>query len=157
MAGSYYVEKLTREIYDRAYDYIRKIDEMGGAPTAIEQGYVQREIQDSAYTYQREIEKEERIVVGLNRFHIDEEKPKNLLRVDPSVRTQQIARLEKLKAERNNDQVKSRLAALDRGARGDENLMPLILDAVREYATLGEICDVLRGIFGEYQAINTLG
>ena len=156
LAGSFYVEALTQEIYDRAYAYIKKIDEMGGAPTAIEQGYVQREIQDSAYTYQREIEKEERIVVGLNRFHIDEEKPKNLLRVDPAVRTQQMERLKKLKAGRNNDNVKNALAALDLGARGDENLMPLIMEAVREYATLGEICDVLRGIFGEYQAINTL-
>ncbi len=156
LAGSYYVESLTQEIYDRAYAYIRKIDEMGGAPAAIEAGYVQREIQDSAYAYQRAIEKEERIVVGLNRFRMEEEKPKNLLRVDPSVRTQQVERLSKLKAERNNDNVKSTLAALDRGARGDENLMPLILDAVREYATLGEICDVLRGIFGEYQAVNTL-
>ncbi|EFK05273.1 methylmalonyl-CoA mutase N-terminal domain protein [delta proteobacterium NaphS2] len=156
LAGSYYVEALTREIYDRAYAYIKKIDEMGGAPTAIEQGYVQREIQDSAYTYQREIEKEERIVVGLNRFHIDEEKPKNLLRVDPAVRTQQMERLKNLKAGRNNDNVNNALAALDRGARGNDNLMPLIMEAVRAYATLGEICDVLRGIFGEYQGINTL-
>jgi methylmalonyl-CoA mutase, N-terminal domain len=156
LAGSYYVEALTQEIYDRAHAYIQKIDEMGGAPTAIEQGYIQREIQDSAYTYQREIEKEERIVVGLNRFHIDEERSKNLLRVDPSVRTQQVERLKNLKARRNNDNVKKALTALDRGARGEDNLMPLIMEAVREYATLGEICDVLRGIFGEYQAINTL-
>jgi len=157
LAGAYYVESLTREIYERANDYIRKIDEMGGAPTAIEQGYVQREIQDSAYTYQREIEKDERIVVGLNRFQIEEEKPKNLLRVDPAVRTRQVERLRKLKAERNGESVKTALAALDRGARGDDNLMPLIMEAVRGYATLGEICDVLRGVFGEYQAINTLG
>ena len=157
LAGSYYVENLTREIYDRAYQYIRKIDEMGGAPAAIEQGYVQREIQDSAYTYQREIEKEERIVVGLNRFHMDEEKPKNLLRVDPAVRTRQVEHLQKLKAERDNEHVKTALAELEKGARRDDNLMPLIMEAVRGYATLGEICDVLRGVFGEYQAINTLG
>ncbi len=157
LAGSYYVETLTREIYERAYDYIRKIDEMGGAPAAIEQGYVQREIQDSAYAYQREIEKEERIVVGLNRFHIDEERPKNLLRVNPAVRDQQMERLRKLKAERSNESVKNALGALDQGARGEENLMPLILEAVRSYSTLGEICDVLRNVFGEYQAINTLG
>jgi methylmalonyl-CoA mutase, N-terminal domain len=156
LAGSYYLEALTREIYDRAYDYIRKIDEMGGAPAAIEQGYIQREIQDSAYAYQREIEKDERIVVGLNRFHIEEERPKNLLRVNPAVRNQQIERLQKLKAERNDESVKNALAALDRGARGEENLMTLILEAVRSYSTLGEICDVLRGVFGEYQAINTL-
>ena len=157
LAGSYYVEALTQEIHDRAHAYIQKIDKMGGAPAAIEQGFVQREIQDSAYTYQREIETEERIVVGLNRFHMEEEKPKNLLRVDPSVRTEQIGRLKTLKAKRDNEKVKNRLAALDRGARGTENLMPLILEAVRVYATLGEICDVLRGVFGEYQPVNTLG
>ena len=157
LAGSYYVEALTREIHDRAHAYIQKIDEMGGAAAAIEQGFVQREIQDSAYAYQRAIEKEERIVVGLNRFHMEEEKPKNLLRVNPAVRTEQIGRLKKLRTERNGEDVKNTLAALDRGARGTENLMPLILDAVRVYATLGEICDVLRGVFGEYQPINTLG
>ncbi len=157
LAGSYYVEALTREIHDRAHAYIQKIDEMGGAPAAIEQGFVQREIQDSAYAYQRAIEKEERIVVGLNRFHMDEEKPKNLLRVNPAVRMEQIGRLKQLRTERNGEDVKNTLAALDRGARGTENLMPLILDAVRVYATLGEICDVLRGVFGEYQPINTLG
>ncbi len=157
LAGSYYVEALTREIYERADAYIKKIDAMGGAPAAIEQGFVQREIQDSAYAYQRAIEKEERIVVGLNRFHMEEEKPKNLLRVNPAVRTEQIDRLKKLKAERNDESVKKTLAALDRGARGEENLMALILEAVRAYATLGEICDVLRGVFGEYQPINTLG
>ena len=157
LAGSYYVEKLTREIYDRAYGYIRKIDDMGGAPAAIEQGYIQREIQDSAYAYQREIEKEDRIVVGLNRFRMEEAKPKNLLRVDPSVRTRQVERLKKLKAERDNNHVKSSLAVLEKGARGEDNLMPLIMEAVRSYATLGEICDVLRGVFGGYQAVNTLG
>ena len=156
LAGSYYVEALTREIHDRAQAYIQKIDEMGGAAAAIEQGFVQREIQDSAYAYQRAIEKEERIVVGLNRFHIEEEKPKNLLRVNPAVRTEQIGRLKKLRTERNGEDVKKTLTSLDRGARGTENLMPLILDAVRVYATLGEICDVLRGVFGEYQPINTL-
>ncbi len=157
LAGSYYVEKLTREIHDRAYEYIRKIDEMGGAPAAIEAGYVQREIQDSAYSYQREIEKEKRIVVGLNRFRTTEEKPKNLLRVDPAVRNRQVEHLKKLRAERNNEHVKNALTALEKGARGDDNLMPLIMEAVRGYATLGEICDVLRGVFGEYQAVNTLG
>jgi methylmalonyl-CoA mutase N-terminal domain/subunit len=93
LAGSYYVESLTQEIYDRAYAYIKKSMRWEARPPPLKQGYVQREIQDSAYTYQREIEKEERIVVGLNRFRMEEEKPKNLLRVDPSVRTQQVERL----------------------------------------------------------------
>jgi methylmalonyl-CoA mutase N-terminal domain/subunit len=157
LGGSYYLEELTREIYERAGDYIRKIDELGGAAEAIEKGFVQREIQDSAYRYQREIEKKERIVVGLNRFHVAEEKPKNLLRVDPAVRTAQIQRLKKLRSERDGKVVEKCLANLKQGAEGDRNLMPFILEAVKAYATLGEICDVLRGVFGEYQPVNTLG
>ncbi len=157
LGGSYYVEELTREIYDRAEDYIRKIDEMGGAPAAIEQGYVQKEIQDSAYRYQREIEQNERVVVGLNRFQIEEERPKNLLRVDPSVRVSQVEKLNKLKSERDNGKVEQALANLKQAALGDDNLMPSILEAVKIYATLGEICDVLRGVFGEYQQVTTIG
>jgi len=157
LGGSYYLEELTREIYARAGDYIRKIDELGGAAEAIERGFVQREIQDSAYRYQREIEKEERIVVGLNRFHVAEEKPKNLLRVDPAVRTSQVERLKRLRSERDAKMVNACLADLRQGAESDRNLMPLILEAVKAYATLGEICDVLRGVFGEYQPVNTLG
>lgn len=157
LAGSYYVETLTREIYDRAKDYIEKIDEMGGAVEAIEKGYIQREIQDSAYTYQRDIEKEDRIVVGLNRFQTEEERPGNLLRVDPSVQREQTEHLKKLRSERDNDKVKQTLADLETAARGADNMMPFILEAVKSYTTLGEICDVLRGVFGEYQQVNTLG
>lgn len=157
LGGSYYVESLTREVYKRAQEYIKKIDEMGGAVEAVEQGFIQREIQDSAYKYQREIEKEERIVVGVNRFQTHEEKPDNLLRVDPDVRVGQIEQLKRLKSERDNKKVKQALADLRTGAEGSDNLMPLILDAVKAYGTLGEICDVLRGVFGEYQQVNTLG
>jgi methylmalonyl-CoA mutase N-terminal domain/subunit len=157
LAGSYYLEELTDEIYRRAEDYIKKIDEMGGAPVAIEQGFIQREIQNSAYRYQSEIEKEERVVVGVNRFQVEEEKPTNLLRVDPAVRTSQLEKLEKLKSERDEDKVKEDLAELKRVAEGDGNLMLPILDAVKNYATLGEICDTLREVFGEYQQITTLG
>ena len=157
LAGSYYVESLTKEIYDRAWEYIRKIDDMGGAVEAVEKGFIQREIQDSAYKYQREIEKDERVVVGLNRFRVQEEKPTNLLRVDPSVREEQIASLNQLRAERDNEKVDSALARLKEGAESKDNLMPLIYEAVKEYSTLGEICNVLREVFGEYQQINTLG
>jgi len=157
LAGSHYVEALTREIYQRAEDYIKKIDEMGGAPAAIEKGYIQKEIQDSAYRYQREIEKEERVVVGLNRFQVEEEKPTNLLRVDPAVRISQIENVKKLKSERDNARVEKSLAELRRVAESNENLMVPILDAVKAYATLGEICDVLRGVFGEYHQITTIG
>jgi methylmalonyl-CoA mutase, N-terminal domain len=157
LGGSYYLESLTDEIFERAQEYIRKIDEMGGAAAAIEKGYVQREIQDSAYRYQRDIESLGRVVVGLNRFQVDEEKPSNLLRVDPAVRMAQIDNLKRLKAERDNERVSRTLAALSKVAEGGGNLMAPILDAVKAYATLGEICDSLRSVFGEYQQIKTLG
>ena len=157
LAGSYYVEELTREIEKRAEAYIKKIDEMGGAAAAIEKGYIQREIQDSAYQYQREIEKEERVVVGVNRFQAEEEKPTNLLRVDPAVRISQIEKLEKLKSERDEEAVKKTLDQLKQAAEGSENLMPPIFEAVKVYATLGEICDVMREVFGEYQQVTTVG
>jgi methylmalonyl-CoA mutase, N-terminal domain len=157
LAGSYYLEALTREIFERAEEYINKIDDMGGAVPAIEQGYIQREIQDSAYKYQLDIEKEERIVVGLNRFQVEEEKPTNLLRVDPAVREAQIKRLKELKSERDNEKVNKSLSNLKQVAQGDNNLMPYILDAVKAYASLGEICNVLREVFGEYQQVSTLG
>jgi methylmalonyl-CoA mutase N-terminal domain/subunit len=157
LAGSYYVEALTKEIYERADAYIHKIDEMGGAVAAIEKGYIQREIQDSAYRYQREIEQEERIVVGQNRYQIEEAKPGGLLRVDPAVRTSQIERLKTLRSKREEERVKKTLSDLKMGAEGNENLMPLILEAVKAYATLGEICNVLREVFGEYQQMGTLG
>jgi methylmalonyl-CoA mutase, N-terminal domain len=157
LAGSYYLEKLTEEIYTRAEEYIHKIDELGGAVSAVEQGYIQREIQDSAYQYQRSIEKEERVVVGLNRFRAEEERPTNLLRVDPLVRENQMERLKRLKSERDGGEVKQTLSALKAGAEGNTHLMPLILSAVKAYATLGEICDVLREVFGEYQGTYSFG
>jgi methylmalonyl-CoA mutase N-terminal domain/subunit len=157
MAGSYYIEELTREIYERAEEYIHKIDEMGGAPLAIEKGFIQREIQNSSYSYQREIEKEERIVVGVNRFQVEEDKPTNLLRVDPTIRISQIEKLDTLKSERDNDRVQKSLDELKGVAEGDGNLMVPIVEAVKAYATLGEICDILRGVFGEYQQVKTLG
>ena len=157
LAGSYYVEELTREIEKRVEAYIKKIDEMGGAPSAIEKGYIQREIQDSAYQYQREIEKEERVVVGVNRFQAEEEKPTNLLRVDPAVRFSQIEKLKKVKSERDEEAVKKSLAQLKQTAEGSANLLPPIFDAVKAYATLGEICDVMREVFGEYQQVTTVG
>jgi len=157
LAGSYYVEELTGEIYQRAEEYIRKIDEMGGAPAAIEKGYIQKEIQDSAYRYQREIEEEQRVVVGLNRFQKEEERPTNLLRVDHSVRVSQNENLKNLRSERDSNRVMKSIADLKRVAEVNENLMIPILDAVKAYATLGEICDALREIFGEYQQVTTIG
>jgi methylmalonyl-CoA mutase N-terminal domain/subunit len=157
LAGSYYVEELTRDIYQRAEEYIRRIDEMGGAPAAIEKGYIQKEIQDSAYRYQKEIEEEQRVVVGLNRFQTEEEKPTNLLRVDPSVRVSQNENLKNLRSERDSNRVMKSIADLKRVAEGNENLMIPIIDAVKAYASLGEICVALREIFGEYQQVTTIG
>ena len=156
LGGAYFLETLTRQICERAEDYIRKIDLMGGAAAAIEQGFIQKEIQDSAYQYQKEIEKNERIVVGLNRFQVEEEKPTNLLRVDPGVRIAQVEKLKKLKGERDNESVRMCLGLLKQAAEGKENLMVPILAAVKACATLGEICDTLREVFGEYRPINTL-
>jgi len=157
LGGSYYIEELTKEIFNRAKEYIDKIDEFGGAASAIEQGFIQREIQDSAYRYQREIEKGERVVVGVNKFQVEEESPKDLLRVDPAVRVSQMERLKRLKSERDNVKVKNILSELRNAAEGKDNLMPIIVDAVKAYATLGEICDALRDIFGEYQPVSTIG
>ncbi|HON88811.1 MAG TPA: methylmalonyl-CoA mutase family protein [Spirochaetia bacterium] len=151
LAGSYYVESLTNRIEDEAAAYIQKIDDLGGAVKAIEQGYIQQEIQDSAYAYQMDVESKNRVVVGMNMFQIEEAPPKGLLKVDPSVGERQTARLKELKSKRNNDSVTASLAALEKAAKGTDNLMPFILDAVKSYATLGEICDTLRSVFGEYQ------
>jgi len=153
LAGSYYLEKLTDEIEARAQAYIDQIDKMGGAVAAIEKGFIQKEIADSAYRYQKEIESGERVVVGLNKFQVkEEEKPKDLLKVDPAVAERQIARLKELKASRDNAAVQQALAEVKAAAEGDANLMPPILKAVKALATLGEICDTLRAVFGEYQA-----
>jgi methylmalonyl-CoA mutase N-terminal domain/subunit len=157
LGGSYYIEKLTGEIYERAGEYIRKIDEMGGAVSAIEKGFIQKEIQDSAYRYQREIESGERVVIGVNRFQMEEDKPTSLLRVDPSVRLAQIEKLRRLRVGRDHDRVKKTLAELKSCAEGNGNLMIPVLDAVKAYATLGEICDTLRVVFGEYRQVKTLG
>ncbi|MCS7285673.1 MAG: methylmalonyl-CoA mutase family protein [Anaerolineae bacterium] len=153
LAGSYYVESLTREIEEKAEEYIRRIDAMGGALKAIELGYIQREIMESAYRYQKEIETGERIVVGVNEYVMEEEKRSlKLLKVDPAVREKQIARLQELRRRRDNVKVQELLRELEEAARGTDNLMGIILECVEAYATLGEICDVLRKVFGEYRA-----
>ena len=151
LAGSYYIESLTNRIEEEVMRYISTIDELGGSPKAIEKGYIQKEIQNAAYRYQMEIESLDRIVVGVNKFQIEETDKKELLRVDKTVEINQREKLAKLRAERNNDEVERKLKVLKEKAETEENLMPFILDAVREYATLGEICNVLRGVFGEYQ------
>ena len=148
--GSYFVETLTNEMEDAARKYIRKIDEMGGMIPAIERGYPQREIADAAYRYQVSTDRKEKIIVGVNEF-TGEEKPIEILRIDESVRTQQARELQKLRSGRSNDEVARQLAALRKAAQGTENLMPHIYAAVKAYATLGEICDALRNVFGTHE------
>ncbi|HXG67889.1 MAG TPA: methylmalonyl-CoA mutase family protein [Blastocatellia bacterium] len=151
LAGSYAIEHLTNEIERLASDYIRKIDEAGGMLRAIETGYVQREIERAAYDYQREVESGEQIVVGVNRFTIEEDAAIPLLRIDEELERQQIERLQAVRARRDTLAVNVALDRVEQAARTDENLMPPIIRAVETYATLGEISDRLRAVFGEYK------
>ncbi len=151
LAGSYYVESLTNSIEEEAMAYIEKIDNLGGATKAIENGYIQKEIQNSAYKYQMQVESLDSIVVGVNKFKIEETEKKELLKVDPHVEILQRKKLQKLRDDRDNDKVNETLSVLKEKAETEENLMPYILDAVKSYATLGEVCGVLREVFGEYE------
>ncbi|MGB9627481.1 MAG: acyl-CoA mutase large subunit family protein [Thermodesulfobacteriota bacterium] len=151
LAGSYAVETLTNEIEEKAMEYIQKIDEMGGAIKAIESGYIQQEIAESAYQYQKEIESKKRIIVGVNQFQIEEPPLRDILRIQPEVEKYQKEKLSKVKQERNPGKVMEALAKLKKAAQGTENVVPPILEAVKTYATLGEISDTLREVFGEYR------
>ena len=150
LAGSYFIEALTDELEAAAQLYIDKIDAMGGSVKAIEQDYMQQEIAASAYQYQNDIESGEKVLVGVNRFTQQEEVNPNVFRVDDAIRRQQVEKIIRLKAERNNNDVSRALQNLTIAAKGNDNLMPYILTAVECYATLGEIADTLRNIFGEY-------
>jgi methylmalonyl-CoA mutase N-terminal domain/subunit len=152
LAGSYYIECLTNEIEERARKYIDRIDSMGGAVTAIEKGFMQREITESAYRFQKDIEAKKRVVVGVNDFIGEEEVPIKTLQVDPMVEKTLVERLKQIKNTRNQLKVGEALDRLRVAAeRESESLMPFMLEAVKEYATLGEICDALREVFGEYK------
>jgi methylmalonyl-CoA mutase N-terminal domain/subunit len=156
LAGSYYVESLTNQIEEQAWDYIHKIDELGGSVHAIERGYMQAEIEQAAYRYQLALEQKQAIVVGVNRFVLEHEAPAKLQHLDEEVGKQQAAKLADLRKRRNNELVQQRLQALEKGAQGSENLMPLILDAVEAYTTLGEISDTLRHVFGEQHEFRSM-
>jgi len=154
LAGAYYIEALTNKMEEKTFEYIRRIDEMGGAIVAIEKGFFQKEIADSAYKYQREIEEMKRTIVGVNDYKIEkEETPIELLRVDPKVEKEQLASLYELKQERNKKKVEEVLGKLRRSAEKNENLMPVIIESVKAYATLGEICEELRQVYGEYKEL----
>jgi methylmalonyl-CoA mutase, N-terminal domain len=152
LGGSYFVETLTNEVEAAAWDYIRKIDTMGGMVAAIERSFPQREIAEASYRYQVELDKKQKIMVGVNDF-VSEEKPLEILQIDDTVAHRQAARLKKLRAERSNDEVARTLAALRKASQGKENLMPAIYAAVKAYATLGEICDAMRETFGSHEEV----
>ncbi|MDQ2903580.1 MAG: methylmalonyl-CoA mutase family protein [Ktedonobacteraceae bacterium] len=156
LAGSYYVESLTNTIEEQAWEYIHKIDELGGSVHAIERGYMQAEIEQAAYDYQRALEAEQAIVVGVNRFVQEEEERLPLLHVDPEVGRHQAAKLAALRERRDNQRVQQTLAALEAGASGSANLMPLIIDAVEAYASLGEISNAMRRVFGEQREFRSI-
>lgn len=151
LGGSYYIEALTQEIVERAEEYIQKIDDFGGALPAIETGYIQKEIQDAAYAYQRAVERKEAIIVGMNEFVVQEEVEPDLLRVDPAIEAAAHARLKEMREKRDNERVSALRQQLEEAARGTENLMPLIIEAVDNEVSLGEVCHSLRSVFGEYR------
>ena len=152
LGGSYFVETLTNEVERGAWDYIEKIDALGGMVAAIERSYPQREIAEASYRYQLAVDRKEKIIVGVNDY-LAEEKPIETLTIDETVAERQAARLRKLRGKRSNDEVSRRLASLRQAAEGTENLMPFIYEAVKAYATLGEICDTLRAVFGTYEEV----
>jgi methylmalonyl-CoA mutase N-terminal domain/subunit len=152
LAGSYFLESLTDEIERRVWEYIKKVDELGGAVRAIEQHFYQNHIAESAYTYQMAIEKKEKIIVGVNEFKVQEEPQPELLQIDEGMRTKQIRRLNEVKARRNVEGVEQALSRLNQVARGNENLLPHILLSVESYATIGEISDALRSVWGEFES-----
>ena len=152
LGGSFFIENLTNQIEEKAWKYIAYIDEMGGSVNAIEQGYIQDEIAKSAYKYQQEIELNKKIIVGVNKFVEKEKVSPSLFKIDDTIRTIQSQKIEKLKARRDNALVLKNLAALNAAASSEENIMPAVIACVESYATLGEIADELRKIYGEYQS-----
>jgi methylmalonyl-CoA mutase, N-terminal domain len=151
LGGSYFVEKLTRDLEEEALTYFDAIDRMGGMVPAIERGYPQKEIAESAYRFQLAVEQRDRIIVGVNAFVEERQEAVGILYIDESVAQRQLARLEHVKATRDSDRVRSSLERLQAAARAGENTMPRLLDAVRAYATIGEMCDALREVWGEYE------
>ncbi|MBI4201252.1 MAG: methylmalonyl-CoA mutase, partial [Chloroflexi bacterium] len=152
LGGSYYVEHLTSRLEEEAFKYIERIDQMGGAVAALESGFQTREIQEAAYRYQREVEAKERVVVGVNEYVAEEPRIQGLLRMDPERERRQVGRLRPVRRQRDNRAGRAALKRLEDVARGTENTVPAILECVEAYASVGEICDVLRGVFGEQGA-----
>jgi methylmalonyl-CoA mutase N-terminal domain/subunit len=152
LGGSYFVETLTNEVEKGAWDYIRRIDAMGGMVAAVEKSYPQREIAEASYRYQMSVDKKEKIIVGVNEY-VTQDRPMDILQIDETVAGRQTERLRKLRADRSSEEVARRLDALRRASEGSQNLMPYIYDAVKSYATLGEICEAMRTVFGPYDEV----
>jgi methylmalonyl-CoA mutase N-terminal domain/subunit len=148
LGGSYYLEHLTSELERQAYEYFDQIEKLGGVVPAIEENFFQREIAEASYRYQSEVESKQRIIVGVNRYELDNEEPIEILRIDPALEPQQIERVQAVRARRDSAAVEQALAELKRAAAGDTNLMEPILDASRLYVTMGEMCDALRDVWG---------
>jgi methylmalonyl-CoA mutase N-terminal domain/subunit len=151
LGGSYYLEQLTNELERQAYDYFERIEELGGVIPAIEQNFMQREIAEASFRYQSEVERGERVVVGVNRYQLEEEPPLEILRIDPALERKQVERVRALRARRDGAAVEQELAALKRAAAGEANLMEPILACSRAYATMGEMCDALREVWGTWR------
>lgn len=156
LAGSYYVESLTDQIEEKVWEYIHKIDDIGGAVKAIEQGYIQKEIADSSYAYQKAVESGEQVVVGVNKFTVKEEGHKEHMVIDSTIADKQVAKIKAVKEKRDSQAAADALAALRAAAATDENLMPYIVDCARKWCTEGEICNELRAVFGEYRPVEVL-
>jgi methylmalonyl-CoA mutase N-terminal domain/subunit len=148
LGGSYYVEHLTNELERQAYDYFDRIEKLGGVIPAIEENFMQREIAEASYRYQSEVEAKQRVVVGVNRYELEDEVPIEILRIDPALEQQQIERVQALRARRDSAAVEQALAELKYAAEGDTNLMEPIMVASRAYVTMGEMCDALRDVWG---------
>jgi methylmalonyl-CoA mutase N-terminal domain/subunit len=153
LGGSYFVERFTNQMEQGCYEYFDKIDALGGMIPAIERGYPQREIAEAAYRYQQAVDRKQKIIVGVNDYVAGEEPPLAILQIDESVARHQNDRLAEVRRTRDNRRVTRCLGDLEAAARADKNTMPYILEAVRAYATLGEICDTLRGVFGTYEEV----
>ncbi|HEY2392128.1 MAG TPA: methylmalonyl-CoA mutase family protein, partial [Candidatus Angelobacter sp.] len=151
LAGSYYIESLTSEIEQRATLYLAKIEALGGTLRAIEQGYIQQEIQNAAYDFQQGVDRQENVVVGVNRFQTEGEKSVPVLRIDEALEGRQVERLRALRLRRDKAKWESAIRNIEDAARGDQNLMPHIIHAVENYCTVGEVSDALRRVFGEHQ------
>jgi methylmalonyl-CoA mutase N-terminal domain/subunit len=149
LGGSYHVESLTNELERQAYDYFDRIEQLGGVVPAIKENFFQREIADASFRYQSEVERDERVIVGVNRYQLEDETPLDILRIDPALEQKQIDRVQALRARRDSAKIEQRLAELKAAAaREDVNLMPPIVDAARDYVTMGEICDAFREVWG---------